>query len=146
MNALEAAGLTKNETKLYKILLQLSSSNVTELAKRTGIHRRSVYDVLQRLAEKGLVSYLTVDNTKNYFANNPKKLKELVDEKANVVSQGLPDLQKLFQQNAEKKSTQFFIGEKGIRYVLDDQLRTGKEVLVLGGSLESSFSLKHYFP
>ncbi|MBT3304109.1 TrmB family transcriptional regulator [Candidatus Woesearchaeota archaeon] len=146
MNALEAAGLTKNETKLYKILLQLSSSNVTELAKRTGIHRRSVYDVLQRLAEKGLVSYLTVDNTKNYFANNPKKLKELVDEKANVVSQGLPDLQKLFQQNAEKKSTQFFIGEKGIRYVLDDQLRTGKEVLVLGGSLESSSSLKHYFP
>lgn len=146
MDALEAAGLTKNETKLYKILLQLSNANVTELAKRTGIHRRSVYDVLQRLAEKGLVSYLTVDNTKRYFANNPKKLKELMEEKATILNQDLPNLQKLFQQNSEKKSTQFFIGTKGIRYILDEQLRTNKEVLVLGGSSEIDSNLKHYFP
>jgi len=75
MNALEAAGLTKNEAKLYKLLLHLNTANITELAKRSGIHRRSVYDVLMRLSEKGLASYIVAEGVKVYAANNPEKFK-----------------------------------------------------------------------
>ncbi len=145
MNSLEAAGLTKNEAKLYKILL-MSESNITELAKNSGIHRRSVYDVLQRLTEKGLVAYLIVDKTKKYFANNPKKLQDLIIKKKEIIEKDLPSLQKLFHQTSEKKSTQFFLGKKGIKYILDDQLRKSKEVFVLGGSQDSINILKYYFP
>jgi len=145
MGALESAGLTQNESKLYKLLLRLSKANTTELAKKSGVHRRSVYDVLMRLADKGLVSYMIEENVKVYFANNPSKLSELIDEKKKEVDKGMPELVKTFNENSKKKSTQFFVGKEGIRSILEDQLNE-KEVLVLGGSVKANEILKHYMP
>ncbi len=146
MDALGAAGLTKNEAKLYKILLKWTSGNVTDLSRASGIHRRSVYDVLQRLADKGLASYIVKDGVKKYLANNPERLKEIVDEKKNLISEELPNLIGMFKQNTEKKSTQFFMGKKGIKYILDEQLTLKHEILVLGGSNIAQEMLKYYFP
>lgn len=146
MDALEAAGLTKNEAKLYKILLKWSSGNVTELSRASRIHRRSVYDVLQRLSDKGLVSYIIKDGVKRNIANNPERLKEIIDEKEKSINEELPNLIGMFKQNTEKKSTQFFMGKKGIQYILDEQLAVKKEVLILGGSNVAHDMLKYYFP
>lgn len=146
MDALNAAGLTENEASIYTTLLEISEGNVTEIAKRTGIHRRNVYDILQRLANKGLVSYIAVEGVKKYVANNPQRLIELVEEKKKMISEEMPKLHQMFSQNAERKSTQFLIGKNGIRYVLDEQLRMKKEILVLGGSYEAEEMMKFYFP
>jgi len=146
MEALEAAGLTKNESKIYKLLIQLNKSNVTDLAKKTGIHRRSVYDVLMRLSDKGLVSYMIADGVKVYAANNPKILKTIIEKRKQAIDEALPNLEKIFQENAQKKSTKFFMGKKGIRNILDDQLNQKSEILVLGGSKYAPKLLREYFP
>ena len=146
MEALEAAGLTKNESKIYKLLIHLNKSNVTDLAKKTGIHRRSIYDVLMRLSDKGLVSYIIADGFKVYIANNPKILKTIIEKRKSVIDEALPDLEKIFQENAQKKSTKFFMGKKGIRNILDDQLNQKSEILVLGGSKYAPKLLREYFP
>jgi sugar-specific transcriptional regulator TrmB len=105
-----------------------------------------VYDVLQRLAEKGLASYISADGVKKYTASNPAKLSELFEEKKKALNEEIPSLQAMFKQNSEKKSTQFFIGKKGIKSVLDEQLRTKETVFVLGGSSNADELLKFYFP
>jgi len=126
LEALEAAGLTKNEAKIYKLLIELNKSNVTGLAKKSGIHRRSVYDVLSRLTDKGLVSYIVADGVHVYVANNPSKLSDLIEKKRKIVSDFLPKLKEKFEESAKKKSTQFFMGKKGIRAILDEQLQQKK--------------------
>lgn len=146
MDSLEAAGLAKNEAIIYRILLKNSSGTVTELSRKSEIHRRSVYDVLQRLSDKGLVSYMVVEGVKRFFPNNPKKLSELLQKREETLNKELPDLEGLFNQNAEKKSTQFFMGKQGIKYILDEQLRLKKEILILGGSNTADDMLKYYFP
>ena len=60
--ALEKAGLTKIESKVYLSLLDLGPSLAGQISKHSGIHRRSVYDALDRLAEKGLISYIVKNN------------------------------------------------------------------------------------
>jgi sugar-specific transcriptional regulator TrmB len=134
VSALESAGLTKNEAKIYFILLQLKKANVTIISKKTGIHRRSVYDVLTRLVEKGLISYILEDSVRLYQSNDPSKLLDFIEEKKKSLEESLPNLQELFDKKAEDKSTFFFMGKKGIKTVLDNQIKVKKEILILGGS------------
>ena len=48
-------GLAKNEARIYETLLAEGESSVGEIAKKSQVHRRNVYDSLNRLVEKGLV-------------------------------------------------------------------------------------------
>ena len=137
MEALEAAGLTSNEIKVYKALLSWNKGNVTQIARKTGIHRRNVYDILIRLSEKGLVSLIIADGVRQYQANDPNNLSRILEEKEKIIKSALPDLEKIFRSSTEKKSTQFFVGKKGIKTILEDVIKTKKEVFVIGGSPEA---------
>ncbi len=139
-------GLTKNESEIYLFLLRNKKSNVTTIAKRTGIHRRSVYDVLMRLADKSLVSYIIEDKVKIYIPSNPETLKTIIEEKEKSLKQILPELTTLFNQKAKEKSTEFFMGKKGIRSILEAQLKQKSEILVLGGNPNAQNFLLEYFP
>ena len=50
------AGLTVNEAKVYIALLERGSSAVNDITKASGVHRVNVYDVIERLQTKGLIS------------------------------------------------------------------------------------------
>ena len=55
---LKELGLTHLEIKLYKFLLLDGPNHAGLISRKTGVHRRNVYDALERLIQKGLVSYI----------------------------------------------------------------------------------------
>ncbi|MFH1211984.1 MAG: helix-turn-helix domain-containing protein, partial [Candidatus Woesearchaeota archaeon] len=55
---LREIGLSKNECRVYLSLIKLGSGTVQEISKKSNVHRANVYDVLNKLMEKGLVSYI----------------------------------------------------------------------------------------
>ena len=55
-NSLKQIGLTDNEIKVYLTLLKIGPSIVSKIAERSGLYRPYVYDTLERLQEKALVS------------------------------------------------------------------------------------------
>src|SRR3989339_882329 len=74
-------GLSKNEAELYEALLELGEASVSKLNQKTNINRRNIYDVLNRMSEKGLV-YTAIKSGENRFRPvDPRKLKELIEEK-----------------------------------------------------------------
>ena len=77
----QSLGLTKNETKVYISLLELGNSQIAQITENCGIHRRNVYDSISRLMEKGLVSFVIVNNKKVVSPVNPKRFLEIIDEK-----------------------------------------------------------------
>ncbi len=52
---LETIGLSPNEAKIYETLLSTGETSVSEIATKAGVHRRNVYDALNRLVDKALV-------------------------------------------------------------------------------------------
>ena len=143
---LQNLGLTKTESKIYITLLNLGSSLAGIIARKSGIHRRTVYDVLDKLTEKGLIGYITKNNRKYYEINNPEKLKELIKEKEQTINQILPLLKQKYNTQKEKQETLVFKGKEAIKKIFQDQLNY-KEILVLAGEGASevlSFYLKHY--
>lgn len=146
LQALYELGLTPVESRIYLTLLELGSASANDVARKSGIHRRSVYDAMERLIEKGLIAYIKRNNRRLYQAAEPERLLGLLDEHKRGVETILPELKARYDHSREKQETLFFKGKNGLRTIFDDQIREGKEVLVLGGNLRASEIIKAYFP
>jgi len=80
-------GLSPNEARIYEALLELGRSSVAEIAVKTNIHRRNVYDAVNRLVEKGIITTVIGDKDNRYIPVDPNKLLEVVEEKKREVTE-----------------------------------------------------------
>jgi len=153
---LEEIGLTKNETKIYIALLKIGQTTSWSIIKDTGIHTSKVYDGLQRLIEKGLVSYVIISNTKNFNATDPDRLLDFLDDKKRKIENQekdiikiIPTLRAEINTNQEETKAEIFKGWKGMETVyrmLRETLKKGDTNYVLGASKgEYSEQVKNFF-
>lgn len=114
-------GLTKGEAKVYFALNELGSSTVGPIVKKSRVAYSNIYDILNRLIEKGIVSFIIKNKTKYFQASSPynliqyldKKQEEIVREKENLKNL-IPNLEKL-QESIFKQEAEIFLGKKGLR-------------------------------
>ena len=142
---LHEAGLTKNESKVYTTLLELGPSQAGIISRKSGLHRRVVYDTIEMLIQKGLLGYITRNNIKLFQCVHPHRLVELLQEKEQQVESIMPHMIDLFTKTKEKEETNFYTGRNGLKTVFEDQLATGKEILILGASPLAYEMLEFYF-
>lgn len=143
---LQLLGLTQTEAKIYLALLGLGKAQAGILSRKTGIHRRSIYDSLERLIEKGLVSFIKENDKRYYVAENPKRLEELAQIQRTAVNEILPSLSARFLEHKEKQETKFYKGIEGIKTIFEDQINTAKPVYIIGAARNASNILKYYLP
>jgi sugar-specific transcriptional regulator TrmB len=145
MNAtdLEMLGLNRNEAKVYFGLLQLGQSTAANLVKHLGVHRNIIYDNLDKLTEKGLVSFIMQDAKKLFIAKDSSSIvdflntkKEELNKEIHVAEDLLPEIEKLRSVNAVEQEAEIFRGVQGMKKVLSEVL-TCKENVVLGMTKES---------
>ena len=142
---LQEAGLTGNESKVYLTLLELGPSHAGLVSRKSGLHRRVVYDTIEMLIQKGLVGYIVRNNVKLFQCVHPHRLVELLEEKEQIVESVMPHMIELFAKTKEKEETNFYTGRNGLKTVFEDQLAIGKEILVLGASPLAYEMLEFYF-
>lgn len=138
------AGLTRTEAKLYFCLIEHGRSQAGELSRKTGIHRRNVYDALERLIKKGLVSFIKENEKRFYFPESPERIKKIVEDKKDAIQKVFPELQKKFNEQKIKQQTLFYRGLDGIKSILEHQLRVGKPIYIIGGEKDMKTPLKSY--
>jgi len=138
-------GLTDQEIKIYNVLLQSGSSLAGDITQRSGVHRRNVYDCLERLIQKGLVGYILENNRKRYSVTNPRHILERRAKEESAWQEIMPELLAAYQSHDERKETIFYRGVSGIRMVMEDQLDVGQEVLVLATTVDVGTVLRHFF-
>lgn len=145
LSILENAGLTKNEAIIYKALLELGPSQAGIISRKTGLHRRTVYDVSEMLIKKGLIGYILKNNKRLFEASNPKKFLDIIKEEEKEISEALPEMLGFYEKTKEKQETNFYKGKEGLKTVFQDQLESNKEILILGASNEAFEVLPFYF-
>lgn len=133
-------GLSQNEIKVYLALNEQGSLKAGKIAKITKMDRSSAYNALQMLLNKGFVSYVLIGKVKWFKAATPKRILEYLKEQEEDISKILPELVKKHDYNRKKSEGQvrLFKGEKGVRSVFLDIIRTGKDNYVFGS--EGQFS------
>lgn len=143
--ALEEAGLTGNESKVYLTLLDLGPSNAGLISRKSGLHRRVVYDTIEMLIQKGLVGYILRNNVKLFQVVHPHRMVERLQEKEKVLESIMPELVARFAKTKDKEETNFYTGKNGLKTVFEDQLAIGEEILILGASPLAYEIMELYF-
>ena len=120
-------GLTPNEAKIYAVLIEAGETTVGEISIKGKIHRRNVYDAINRLIEKGLVFQILTKGENIYKAVDPAKLLELIREKEDKLKKALPELTKLYQGAPRNQEAFVYRGVEGFKNYLRDILRLAGE-------------------
>ncbi len=148
-------GLTDGEVKLYQALLELGESTRTELAKKSGISPSKIYDVANRLLEKGIISSVKKSGVIHFSAANPSRLQDFLDQKRKeiskeeqLVSHLLPKLLEQYKKTKEATDVEVFYGWEGMETVYSDigkMLKKGGINYIFGASMGKDYKRADVF-
>lgn len=129
ISILKKLDLSDKEITVYLNLLKNGASSIRALAEFSDLNRGTVYDVLKKLQETGLVSFYHQDTKQKFAAEDPEKITQLIHlrenelrQLENKVEEIIPQLKSLQEKGGEKPVTKFYEGKNGIRFILDDVL------------------------
>lgn len=137
-------GLQKNPATVYLALLKAGPSKAQPLIQATGLHRMLVYNALEDLGKRGLVTVTHQGRARIFRAEDPlvlieqtKKLRELAD---NIV----PELRILQKNPSEEVSIRTLQGKEGFRVNLEDLIESAAkhkrgEICIIGGARDTDF-------
>lgn len=148
---LSELGLTHNEATIYETILSTGEASVTDISKASGIHRRSIYDTLERLVEKGIVFQIFGQKENLYVASDPGKLIEMIESKEKTLKKILPYLEDMRKRGGEiKESAYIYRGIEGYKNYMRDMARVAEDTYFLGAKGNwmtpgVSFALEEHF-
>lgn len=129
---LENCGLEKKEATVYIELLRLGEATATKLSQETSLDRTLMYQIANKLINKGLASYVIKDNVKYFIPVHPKQLLQNMEEKTRKLEAALPRLAGLAKEKESETKLEAYKGKEGLRAIIKDIIRTGQNYLVLG--------------
>ncbi|MBU1849960.1 MAG: hypothetical protein KKH40_04505, partial [Nanoarchaeota archaeon] len=140
MNCLENIGLSKGEIKVYEAILDIGTSTINKIQEITVIERRNIYDIINKLIHKGLISYTVEKGKKTYRCTHPNKILSYLEEKKNNIEKEeenirkeLPKIIEKFKLSKPAISAQTFIGKEGIKAIFEEILNYKKSYFIGGG-------------
>jgi len=144
--ALENTGLSERESRVYLALLDIGPTTTSRLIRSTGIASSKIYDVLEKLEHKGVVTHIIQRGKKQFQAVNPEKLFDLIKEKEDMIKEILPQLRGLYEKTREEVQAEIYKGKEGIKAIFEDILKEGKEWYALGASGKAAYTLPYFMP
>ena len=129
---LQKTGLSLNESKVYEALLSLGETNTNKISVKSGVHRRNVYDSLNKLIAKGLASETFIKGERFFKAIDPERLKDIIKEKEEALDSFLPEMKKLYKALEPEAEAYFFKGVEGFKSYLQLILQEKKTVHFIG--------------
>ena len=122
-NDLQKIGLDNKEARIYLAALELGPATIQNIADKSSIKRTTVYQILDKLKEQGLVSETTDKKRKLIVAADPVNLKRNIKTKEQLLNNILPNLQALSNLNPIKPKITFYKGIEGYREIYLDTLK-----------------------
>lgn len=142
-SALEEIGLTGSEIKVYLALIKIGQATKGPIVTTSKIAASKIYEVLDKLMDKGLVSVIIKNNVRNYEAAPLERIRDYLKEKKEKIAReeklmdNLIPLLANMQKDKGQTSAEIFNGWKGIENVyasLIDKMRRGDKAYILGAS------------
>ena len=135
-------GFTKGEVEVYLALLKIGQSSIGKIVEVSRVTKSKVYDILNKLKNKGVVSSSVKDGVQFFNAAAPQFLLELVEreeeeiEKTKIeLEEMLPSLIDLQTEASKQQRTEIFEGFRGLKnafQVAANEFKKGEEFLVFG--------------
>jgi sugar-specific transcriptional regulator TrmB len=120
---LSNAGLDESEAKVYLAALELGETNVSRIAQKAGIKRTTTYLVIDSLKSKGLISAFKKKNKTVFFAEDPRKIQDFMEERKSAIDRLMPAMLSIANFMDKKPGIRYFEGKNGIVDIYKDTLK-----------------------
>lgn len=148
LDQLKELGLSEGQVKVYVAVLDLGVSTLNGIQEKTGIERRNIYDILNKLIERGFISYTLEKSKRTYQCTHPNKILEEIKKKEVNLDNLKNDISFIIPTFNAKKSAVRAEVYRGIEAMksLHDEMLDYKEIYWIGGnSGVENTSLKVWF-
>jgi len=149
---LKEIGLTETEIKVYLALIKIGATSAGRIVEETGVYRKNLYDTLNRLIEKGLVSYVIENKIRFFQAKSPENLEKYLDEKKAKIEEQkheikatISEMNSFFSKAPVEIESEIYRGTEGIKTILKECLNY-KEVLFIGATGDVEKRLPYFWP
>jgi len=130
---LESIGLQKNEIIVYFDLIKIGgNSSAHEISHRTKIHRPNVYDILDKLLKKGIVTQSVENNVKKFYPVSPKNLINYIKQKEYDLQKIIPEIEQIQGKPPEERRVTMSEGIRAFRITLNNLLEKKQDIFVYG--------------
>lgn len=126
---LRGLGLTENQTAVYFAALELGQATVQDLARKSGVKRTSIYNFIDELKERQLLTETKKRRRGLYAAAHPQQLIEMERTRIKELEDALPELLSIHNKSRKRPRVTFYEGVSGIQDVYGDMLKDKKEIL-----------------
>ncbi len=143
VSILEDIGLTKAQIAVYLALLELGETSSGPILRKSKLQNSVVYNALNQLLEKGLVTFVLKGKRKLFSAADPKNLVRYIEDKKEQMEKLVPQLVAKQIGAKPKQEAQVFLGWKGIYAAFNTVLETlpkGSDYIAFGGGIEEQYS------
>lgn len=132
VSALENIGLSKNEIIVYLDLIKVGKSSAGDISKRTKIHRPNVYDNVENLTKKGIVTKTVEENRKVFYPVPPKDLLGYLKQKEENLRKVIPKIEELHHKPKEERKVTILEGFPSIRNIFISFVESGEPIYIYG--------------
>ncbi len=129
-------GMEDKKAEVYLATLEMGGVTAYSLAKKVGLKRPTVYDIVNQLMKEGLIYKSIKGNVKYFSPADPEILIKKIKEKEERINSIMPSLQNLYNSPKEKPLIRYFEGKEGIKEMWEDSLKSlkkGDEILAYVG-------------
>lgn len=138
---LQQIGLTQNEIKVYLALLELGESKTGQILEKSELNSGKIYEILNSLQKKGLVSSVIKDKVHYFSPADPKRVIDYLEEKKQEINKQekdykniLPELLSRISAKSPETKIEIFTGMKGFKTAYAKELDFSKsETLYIMG-------------
>ena len=118
-----ALGLSEKELAVYLTVLELGEGYVQDISRKSGLQRTSVYNFLEALRERQLVSEIKKGKRRLFSAASPHLLLEKQKSNASSIEKLMPRLLAIQNSVRSKPRVSFYEGIEGIKEIYRMTLR-----------------------
>lgn len=120
----EVTGFNEKKTKVYMALLELGEATGAEIAKRSGLKRTTVYNILPELISQSLVATTKTKNRKSFYIDSPKDIKMQMEYKMSEMESLIKKLIPLHALTHDRPSLKIYEGIHGLEKTYEDVVET----------------------
>lgn len=156
-NVLQQLNFSDKEIVVYLDLQKIGQATPTQLARRTGVNRTSVYDIVQILLQRGIISQykkhgriyvvaLDPSHLVTHLRSESKKQEQRLVDQIKQVEAILPNLLSLHLVQTNKPTVTFFEGEHGMREAYEETLKSQEFIRAFANVQTMHEGLPSFFP
>jgi len=131
---LREIGLTEHEAMVYLAALSLGPTTILKIALTAELKRTTVYSLIERLKEKGLIAIEEKGFKRLFVAEHPARLESLMEMKRQTLHANIAELSALYTLKGSGSVMKYYEGPEGVKATheaLLEDIGPGEEYIVV---------------